>query len=270
MAVVAVRYSDDPILWQRIGGLSAEVWPEYNRHGDVLNVYWNRLYEVFPDYQFVLYDQESDEVLAEGHTVPTTWDGTVEGLGPGIDASIAGFELRARGGAPSALCALAAEIPPRNRGRRLAGLILGHMAATARRAGLEWLIAPVRPNWKERYPLTPIERYARWVRGDGRPFDPWLRVHTQMGGTITAPLPESMRITGTVVEWEAWTGMAFPDSGEFVFPDGLATVTIDRASGIGTYWEPNVWVVHAVGPTDHGRPPKSSSGSTGHSPSTHS
>ena len=43
MAVVAVRYSDDPSLWQRIGGLSAEVWPEYNLHGDVLNVFWNRL-----------------------------------------------------------------------------------------------------------------------------------------------------------------------------------------------------------------------------------
>jgi hypothetical protein len=247
MAVVAVRYSDDPGLWQRIGGLSAEVWPEYNRHGDVLNTLWSRLYEVFPGYQFVLYDQEADEVLAEGHTVPTAWDGTVEGLGPGIDASItAGFELQARAGAPTALCALAAEIPPRNRGRRLAGVILEQMAVTARLANLGWLTAPVRPNWKDRYPLTPIQRYAWWVRGDGRPFDPWLRIHTEMGGTITAPIPESMRITGTVIDWEAWTGMVFPESGEFVFPGGLAALTIDRESGFGTYWEPNVWVVHEV------------------------
>jgi hypothetical protein len=255
MAVVAVRFSDDPSLWDRIGGLAAEVWPEYNLHGDVLNVFWPRLYEVFPEFQFVLYDRDSDEVLAEAHTMPLAWDGTVEGLGSGIDASIAaGFELRATGGTASALCALAAEIPPRNRGRRLAGLILEHMVTTARTAELEWLVAPIRPNWKDRYPLTPIQHYARWVRGDGQPFDPWLRVHTRAGGTIMAPIPESMRITGTVADWEAWTGMAFPESGEYVFPDGLATVTVDREGDLGTYWEPNIWIVHSVNAIDDRQP----------------
>ena len=28
-------------------------------------------------------------------------------------------------------------------------------------------MAPVRPTWKERYPLVPIERYAAWRRPDG-------------------------------------------------------------------------------------------------------
>jgi hypothetical protein len=247
VAVVAVRFSENPVLWERIGGLSAEVWPEYNRHGDVLNQFWRRLYEVFPDYQFVLYDQDIDEVLAEAHTIPVAWDGTVEDLGPGIDASIvAGFELHAKGGTASALCALAAEIPRRNRDRGLAGVILEHMADLARSAELGWLIAPVRPNWKDRYPLTPIERYVAWVRENGQPFDPWLRVHTRMGGEITAPIPESMRITGTVADWEAWTGIAYPESGEYVFPGGLTTVSIGRESDFGSYWEPNVWIVHAL------------------------
>ena len=69
MAVAAIRYSENSGLWERIGDLSAEVWPEYNLHGDVLSQFWNRLYEVFPDYQFVLYDQEAEEVLAEAHEV---------------------------------------------------------------------------------------------------------------------------------------------------------------------------------------------------------
>lgn len=247
MTVVEVRFSDNPRLWERIGWLSAEVWPEYNLHGDVLNQFWSRLYEVFPDYQFVLYDQDTDEVLAKAHTIPVAWDGTVKGLGPGMDASIiAGFELRAQGGTATALCALAAEIPPRNRDRRLAGVILEHMAALARSAEFGWLIAPVRPNWKDRYPLTPIRRYVAWVREDGQPFDPWLRVHTRMGGEITAPIPESLRITGTVTDWEAWTSMTFPESGEYVFPGGLTTVSIDRESDLGSYWEPNVWIVHTI------------------------
>lgn len=111
MATVAFRYSDRVDRYEPLG--DTDIWPVYNLHGDALNRYWNRPYEVFSDRQFVLYDQEADEVLAEGHTIPVAWDGTTEGLGPGIDASIqAGFELQAAGGPPSALCALAAEIPP--------------------------------------------------------------------------------------------------------------------------------------------------------------
>jgi hypothetical protein len=53
-----------------------------------------------------------------------------------------------------------------------------------------------------------------------------------------------MRITGTVAEWESWTGLAFPESGDYVFPEGLAPVAIDRASDRGSYWEPNVWMIH--------------------------
>ena len=73
MGVVAVRYSEGFDRYERLGG--TDIWPEYNLHGHVLNLYWDRLYEVFPEYQFVLYDQEADEVLAEGHTVRSS--GTV-------------------------------------------------------------------------------------------------------------------------------------------------------------------------------------------------
>src|SRR5258708_31304265 len=40
--------------------------------------------------------------------------------------------------------------------------------------GLGLLIAPVRPSWKDRYPLIPIAEYAAWRRADGLPFDPWM------------------------------------------------------------------------------------------------
>jgi hypothetical protein len=53
-----------------------------------------------------------------------------------------------------------------------------------------------------------------------------------------------MRITGSVAYLEAWTGMAFPESGRYVFPAGLTTVDIDREGDVGSYWEPNVWVIH--------------------------
>ena len=42
----------------------------------------------------------------------------------------------------------------------------------------------------------------------------------------------------------AWTGLSFPESGDYVFPEGLATVRIDCKADLGSYWEPNVWMVH--------------------------
>jgi hypothetical protein len=247
MTVQLVRYRDQPGLWSQIEDLSDEVWPEYNLHGDELNKYWGQLYDTFPEWQFVLLDTDSAEVLAEGHTIPVAWDGTDAGLGPGIDAAIAGgFALREAGGQPAAVCALAAEIPPRNQRRKLSGVLLQGMAGLAREAGLGALIAPVRPNLKEKYPTIPIERYARWVRDDGTPFDPWVRVHTAMGARIGPAIPRSMHITGSAAEWESWTGMRFPETGDYVFPAGLATVHIDWEAGTGDYWEPNIWVIHTV------------------------
>ena len=248
-----VRYSERPELWDAIEDLSDEVWPEYNKHGDALNHYWEQLYDTFPEWQFVLYDPDEKLVLAEGHTIPLAWDGTDDGLGPGIDATIAGaFALREAGGKPTAASALAAEIPPRHQGRRLSGVILRAMSALAHEAGLSHLIAPVRPNLKERYPTIPIERYARWTRPDGEPFDPWVRVHTRMGARIGPAIPHSLRITGTVGDWESWARMQFPGTGDYVFPEGLATVHIDREADTGEYWEPNIWIIHEA----RGGPPR--------------
>ena len=240
-----VRYSERPELWDSIRDLSEDVWPEYNLHGETLSYYWDQLYDVFPEWQFVLYDPGDRTVLAEGHTVPLAWDGTDASLGPGIDATMAAaFELRAAGGTPTAASALAAEIPPRHQGKRLSAVMLTAMADLARDAGLSHLIAPVRPSHKDRYPTIPIERYARWTRPDGSPFDPWVRVHTRLGARIGPAIPRSLHITGTVGEWEAWTRMEFPETGDYVFPAGLATVHIDRDRDLGEYWEPNIWVIH--------------------------
>ncbi len=240
-----VRYSERPELWDGLGDLSAEVWPEYNLHGETLNYYWAQLYDVFPEWQFVLVDPQDETVLAEGHTVPVAWDGTDAGLGPGIDATMAAaFELRSAGGRPTAVSALAAEIPPRHQGKRLSGVLLRVMAGLGRDAGLDHLIAPVRPSHKDRYPTIPIERYVAWTRPDGSPFDPWIRVHTQMGARIGPAIPRSLQITGTVAEWESWTELRYPETSDYVFPAGLSTVHIDRDRDLGEYWEPNVWIIH--------------------------
>jgi len=236
--------AERPDLWER-GIPSASVWPEYNLHGDVVNRWWPLLDEELPDYQFVLLDDEADAVVAEGHTAPMVWDGLDAHLPDGFDAAIVkAFTDHRAGGELNTLCALAAESPRDGRRRGLAVQLLSAMREIAARHGLGRLIAPVRPAWKERYPLTPIERYVTWRRQDGELLDPWMRAHERLGARVSRPLPRSLRITGTVADWERWTGLPLPESGEFVFPEGLATLQVDREADIGSYWEPNVWMVH--------------------------
>jgi hypothetical protein len=55
-----------------------------------------------------------------------------------------------------------------------------------------------------------------------------------------------MKITGTIAEWRKWTGMMFPESGEHIVPGALVPVQIDIESDIGTYIEPNVWLIHPL------------------------
>ena len=51
-------------------------------------------------------------------------------------------------------------------------------------------------------------------------------------------------MTGTVSEWESWTGLRLPSTGHYVIPQGLSTLYIDRETDLGSYTEPNVWVQH--------------------------
>ena len=55
-----------------------------------------------------------------------------------------------------------------------------------------------------------------------------------------------MTITGTIAEWEEWTGLRFFESGRYVIPGALVPVEMDVQGDLGTYVEPIVWVVHEI------------------------
>jgi hypothetical protein len=143
---------------------------------------------------------DDDEILARARSLPLRWDGSLEDLPLGIDGAIA------RGsdeGGANVLCALVVMIPRNLQGHGLSRVALSGMRELAQRHGLAALIAPVRPSWKERYPLVPIEEYVTWRRPDGAFFDPWMRVHESRGATILKSEPKSLKIRGSVSEWGA-------------------------------------------------------------------
>jgi GNAT superfamily N-acetyltransferase len=215
------------------------VWPEFLLHDRVINEHWNDLYTRCPEFQFCLYDAAAERVLAEGNTVPVVWDGAAEP--GGVDWAIPQVRSDA---APTTLCALQAVVRRDAQGHGLSRLMVETMRTLARERGLDCLIAPVRPPLKASYPLTPIDRFVEWRRDDGLLLDPWLRTHERLGAELLGVAPESMRIEGAVPEWERWTGLAFPDDGDYVVAGALVPVRF--ANGRGVYVEPNVWMRHSV------------------------
>jgi GNAT superfamily N-acetyltransferase len=219
-------------------------WPQFVLHDHVSAGLIGRAAEYFPQFDVRLL--EDGEVVAGGWAVALRWKGTADSLPGGYDgaliSAIAGHESAVR---PDTLCAMAAAVRPDRRGAGLGGQVLSALRARALRAGLDRMIAPVRPVLKSRYPLTPMASFARWTRDDGFHVDPWIRTHQRLGATILCPAPRSMVVTGTVAEWEDWAGLAFPETGRYVVPGALDLVDIDTRLDQGSYAETNLWMRHS-------------------------
>ena len=248
MKLYVQSYAERPELPDEVWpAVKQRVWPEFMFHDPVANRLWHALETTFAAYQFVLRDAAADDrIAAVGHTLPFHWEGALPD--GGWDAV---FEKvvadRAAGIAPNVITAIEASIAPEYQGCGVSKLVLERMRAIAQEHGFASLVAPVRPTWKARYPITPIERYVVWTQDDsGAPFDPWLRTHWRMGARIEKIAMRSMVIPGTLVQWEKWAGMRFPESGDYVVPGALAPVQIDVEKGAGIYVEPNVWMRHEI------------------------
>jgi len=244
--ITAAERPDLVVAMRRLGG---SPWPEFLGHDEVVNRLWDRIYELFPEFQFALADRDRGDLIAIGNCIPIRWDGDPSTLPPGgIDAVLENGVATVEAGAePSAASALMIMVEPGQLGRGLSAACIEVMRRIVADHGLPSLVAPVRPTEKHRYPLIPMEQYARWRRADGSLFDPWLRTHERLDAAGAGVAPESMTVRGTVTDWETWTGLFLPQSGSYVVPGALVPVEIDRERDVGVYVEPNCWVVHRTG-----------------------
>jgi hypothetical protein len=239
-----VTSSDRPDLVQQVTTTFRPLWPEFIFHDPVADEYRDRVGRYFPAFDLLIL--EGSEVVAGGWGIPVRWDGTVGDLPAGYDdalvRAVTGYEQAVPA---NTLCIMAAAVRLDRRGNGLSGVVLTALRERAAAARFEHVIAPVRPSLKSRYPLTPMDHFAAWTRGDGLHIDPWVRAHQRLGASILAAAPQSMRIVGTVAEWEAWTTMPFPETGSYVVPDALDLVEIDRDRDQGIYIESNLWMGHS-------------------------
>lgn len=244
MALTISVLSDRPDL---VGAMWAmpNSWPEFMRHDPIGGLFYNNVEALFSEYALVAQD-ESGEVVACAYSVPfrlgdeplpdNGWDFVIRN----------GLLTSLRGEQPDAISAVEIAVRPDLQGTGLSAQLLAAMRDNAGRHGFAELVAPVRPNGKSD-PHEPMPAYARRVREDGLPADPWLRVHVRAGGRIEKVAPRSMVIPGTLEEWREWTGLPFDRSGPVVVPAALAPVHCDLEHDVAVYVEPNVWVVHRTG-----------------------
>lgn len=238
-----VTIQEHPEFRPQLEPLVNSIWPLFMLQDPIGNKHWGRLFSDFPECQIAM--TEGDTVIGAGNSVPFSWSDPAEDLpDEGWDWALETAMRNANAGLqPDTLLGLQIIISPTHQGKGLSSLVVQKLKDIAAAKGLKRVVIPVRPTLKHNYPLIPIERYIEWKKED-LPFDPWLRVHVRAGGRIVKSCTRAMTIPGTVSEWESWTDMAFPGSGEYIVPQALTPVIIDREQNKGTYIEPNVWVEH--------------------------
>lgn len=195
-------------------------------------------------YQLIALDGET--LVASAHTVPISWtpgQPMPSGWSEVIEQGVTEF---AKGVPAATLCGFSVAIRQSHQGKGLSAIMLRAMKDLARQKALSHLLIPVRPTFKARYPLLPMDDFITWRRDDGASFDPWMRVHEREGGKIVEVARNAMKISGTVGEWERWSGLQMKSSGKYIVPGALSPVTIDVDGNTGLYLEDNVWFLYQL------------------------
>lgn len=241
--VEVVTAAERPELDDEVRAITHQRWPEYIYHDAIGREFGGRIFDYIR--QFTIRVLKDGRVIASGWGVPFVWDGVPEDLPEGWRAVLRqSFMELEQGVTQNAFSCMEVAVAPSFDRQGVAGVVLRALVARAEGAGLNRVVAPLRPTLKPKYPLVGMAAYAQWTRDDGLSIDPWIRTHQRLGAKILQVAPDSMVIEGTVAEWEQWAGMAFPASGTYVVPGALNLVEVDREADIAIYREENLWVQH--------------------------
>lgn len=229
---------------------SVGAFPEFMYHNQIINDYWEELYNLFKRYQYVLCDPKDDSVLALGNSFPLFWEEPFTKLpDDGIEWALkTAVEQASADLKPNVLCAFQIIVDEESRGQGLSYKAVEAMIDIADRNLFRSLVAPVRPIDKVEFPMMTMEDYIDLKNEDSSIFDDWIRVHLKMGGQLARICHRSFTVEASIEEWEEWTEMTFPESGQNVIPGGIAPLYIDRPAGSGLYIEPNIWIHHKIKP----------------------
>ena len=237
--MIVEKLSNNKKLVDAINKLHSEPWPVFLSEDSSVKKYWQRLYQVYPEYQLLF--RINSEYIGVANSAPIYWNGNIDDLPAGFDEAIE--TIIEDNKKPNTLCGLAVVISKEYLGKGISSRIINNLKKLAKSYGYSNLILPVRPTLKSQYPTISMDNYINWEKNN-LPFDPWLRVHIKIGGEILKVANPSMIVKGTVSDWQRWTGMYFGESNKYIVQGALNPVNIDLENDLGEYIEPNIWVLH--------------------------
>lgn len=221
-----------------------DVWPRFLNQDPVGKEYYTFIVNEFASFHCVAFTEDR-KIAGTGKILPFFWNENLADLPAGWSAAVLkSIQDNRENRICNSATAWSIEVLPEFRGTGLSHRILSELKKNAALQNIFFLFACVRPNQKEKFPFLSMDEYLKRKRKDGFSEDPWIRVHEKAGGKRIRTESNSMLITGAIDDWEEWTGIRFPKSGEFVISGGLVPVKIDREQNLGEYMEPNVWFQH--------------------------
>ena len=239
MTIQFYSHRDRPEFSSRLDELEGESFPPFLLH-DGFDECRPHLLNEFAEYQLYFCDEDNGKLLGAGNAVPY-FQSPGELLPKFQQLLTAAPEQHAQHVLPNVLCPIQAMVVNDARGSGISKQIILAYKDLAQSKGFNAVNVPVRPTLKSQYPLASIERYIHWLRDDGSSFDPWIRMQERTGANFVEITLDSTVITGSVADWEVWTDMRFPESGEFIISGGHAPLVINCENNSGRYAEPHVW-----------------------------
>lgn len=185
------------------------------------------------------------ELVGTADACPMHWDGRSETLPSG------GWSEMVRGAhlwrqepkeRPQWAGAIGTSILPEAKGKGVALELLRSLKVEALANGYQGMAAPVRPVYRPRAPWCSIEEYAALRLPSGEHFDPWVRIHEEIGGVVEGTCSASARWLAPREDWEEWTGVGLPENGTFLLRDTIGPLEIK--GGEGLLREESIWLIH--------------------------
>ena len=238
-------HADRPDLLAQFESMESGAFPTFMLHDSVWNNHWPLILDAFPELQLYVIDE--DTLAGVANTVPIAWDGSIDDL-PASEHDVLSRALRDRDEdrTPNTLVAIQVAVADAYAGTDATRFAIQQAKGLCADRGIDHLIAPVRPTLKHLYPTIEFARYIDWHRPDGLPFDPWIRTQIRGGARRLAVCAEPMTFEGTVGDWESWTGLTLPESGDYVIDGALELLSVDVEADHGRLKELNVWYCYDI------------------------
>ena len=219
-------------------------WSEFMLNNQKVSDNWNTFVEEFKEIQLMLMDGDEIQVIINTQTIRIDVpldklpdEGWEWGFLKAIEDKQSGIK-------PNYLLGFQVVIAPKHQGKGLAQAAVIEMKELSLRLGLEGVLIALRPNKKEQFPLLPMADYLKCTLESGETYDPWLRIHERLGAEVIGICSRAYTVQGSINDWRSWTEQIFPCSGQYLIKGGLNPIQVNLEDDIGTYTEPNVWIVH--------------------------